>query len=222
MRSDLVAPALLGLWAASAIASPITEKSSSQNKVNTPPFGYKAGSPQSIANLKSKIHNVVWILLENRAFDNILGGVNRPGLDNVVNNGPFSNPENVSQPHGPVFSSQYKDFDSVLNDPDHSVTGNNFEFYGTYTPDNAAIADGKLTPKLDGFLNKQLIGYPTLTPKVAAEQVLGYYSESEIPTLVDIVDEFTTFNYWHSGVPGVSLLFQPGCRMMDDSSEYCN
>jgi phospholipase C len=33
---------------------------------------------------------------------------------------------------------------------------------------------------------------------------MGYYSEDEIPTLVDLVDEFTTFNYWHSCVPGVS------------------
>jgi phospholipase C len=32
---------------------------------------------------------------------------------------------------------------------------------------------------------------------------MGYYSEDEIPTMVDLVNEFTTFNYWHSCVPGV-------------------
>jgi phospholipase C len=222
MRSDLVVPTLLGLLATSAIANPITEKASSQNKVNRPPFGYKSGSPQSIANLKSKIHNVVWILLENRAFDNILGGVKRDGLDNPINNGPFSNPQSLSDPKGTTFHSQYKDFDSILNDPDHSVTGNNFEFYGTFSPDNKAIAEGKLTPKLDGFVNKQLISYPTLSPTVAAEQVLGYYSEDEIPTLVDIVDEFTTFNYWHSCVPGVSLLLQLCFRKDRYCSRVCN
>lgn len=202
MRSDLVAPALLSFLAASTIATPTFGKPPKGPIVSPPPFGYKSGSQQSIANLKSKIHNVVWILLENRAFDNILGGVRRPGLDNPINNGPFCNPQNLTNPKGKSFCSFHKDFDSILNDPDHSVTGNNFEFYGTFSPNNTLIADGKLTPSLDGFVNKQLISYSTLAPQVAAEQVLGFYSEDEIPTLVNIVDEFVTFNNWHSCIPG--------------------
>jgi len=31
---------------------------------------------------------------------------------------------------------------------------------------------------------------------------MGYYDEQEVPTLVDIVDEFATFNYWFSCIPG--------------------
>ena len=167
------------------------------------PFGYKSGSKESIANLKDKIENVVWILLENRAYDNMLGGIHRNGLDNVVNNGPFHNPQQVNDTNSKKWPSQYKDFDSVLHDPDHSVTGNNFEFYGTYTPDNEAIANGTLKPNLQGFVDRQLSNYPEITPNRAAQEVMGYYSEDEVPTLVDLVDEFTTFNYWHSCVPGV-------------------
>lgn len=166
------------------------------------PFGYAPGSPASIANLKDKIENVVWILLENRAYDNILGGVNRAGLDNVVNNGPFCNPQNVSDPSSRKWCSVFKDFDSVANDPDHSVTGNNFEFYGTFTPNNAAIANRTLTASMDGFVQRQFTRYG-ISPMLADEQVMGYYSESEVPTMVDLVNEFTTFNYWHSCVPGV-------------------
>lgn len=169
------------------------------------PFGYKSGSKESIANLKNKVENVVWILLENRAYDNMLGGIHRNGLDNVVNNGPFHNLEQVNNTQSQKWPSQYKDFDSVLHDPDHSVTGNNFEFYGTYTPDNQAIANGTLKPNLGGFVNRQLDQYPGLSPKRATQEVMGYYSEDEVPTLVDLVDEFTTFNYWHSCVPGVSI-----------------
>lgn len=168
------------------------------------PFGYTAGSPASIANLKANVENVVWILLENRAFDNILGGVKNPGLDNVVNNGPFWNPQNVSDPNSPKYYSQYKDYDSVLNDPDHSVVGNNFEFYGTESPDNNAIANGTLTPAMKGFVERELSRYPSLTPQMATKEVMGYYSQDEIPTLVDLVNQFTTFNYWYSCVPGVS------------------
>lgn len=120
------------------------------------PFGYASGSQESIANLKDKVENVVWILLENRAFDNILGGVKKAGLDNPVNNGPFFNPEDVRDPTSKKWATMPKDFDSVKHDPDHSVTGNNFQFYGTFTPDNQAVANGSLTPGMKGFVQRQL------------------------------------------------------------------
>ncbi|KAJ7212019.1 phosphatidylglycerol specific phospholipase C [Mycena pura] len=167
-----------------------------------PPFGYSAGSPKSVANLKDTIKHVVWVLLENRSFDNILGGVNRPGLDNPANNGDVCNPVNLSDPNGPKGCTRRKDFDSIANDPDHSVTGNNLEFYGQFAPDNAAIQSGQLTPTNQGFIEKQLISYPKITPDTAAAQIMGYYTEAEVPTIVDLVDEFTTFNYWFSCIPG--------------------
>ncbi|KAJ5780393.1 hypothetical protein N7457_005553 [Penicillium paradoxum] len=166
------------------------------------PFGYKSGSKESIANMKDKVENVVWILLENRGFDNILGGVKKKGLDNVVNNGPFWNPERVNDTSSKKWPSQYKNYDSVLHDPDHTVTGVNFELYGSYSPDNEAIANGSLTPNLEGFVNRQMLRYPSISAQRATDEVMGYYSEDQIPTLVDLVDEFTTFNYWHSCVPG--------------------
>ncbi|KAJ5475129.1 hypothetical protein N7539_008195 [Penicillium diatomitis] len=165
------------------------------------PFGYTSGSKESIANMKDKVENVVWILMENRGFDNILGGVHKKELDNVVNNGPFCNPVSVADPKGQTMCSQFKDFDSVTHDPDHSVTGVNFELYGTWNPDNAAIANGTLKPNLSGFVQRQAERYK-IDDKLATEEVMGYYSENEIPTMVDLVNEFTTFNYWHSCVPG--------------------
>lgn len=201
------AAALLGLLVVIAVAIPVEPMPGQTfGKVNSAPFGYKAGSADSIKNLKSKIKNVVWIVLENRSFDNILGGITRPGFDSPINNGAYCNPQNLTNPSLSNWCASAKDFDSILNDPDHSITGNNFEFYGTFNPNNQAIANGSLLPSLDGFVNKQLISYPTLAPDFAAKQVMNYYSEDEIPTLVDIIDEFTSFNYWHSCVPGVSLL----------------
>ncbi|KAF9066119.1 phospholipase C PLC-C [Rhodocollybia butyracea] len=205
MKANTTA-AFLGLLATSTSIVENLVNSSSDGSVSPAispaPFGYKAGSAESVSNLKDKIKRVVWVLLENRSFDNILGGVNRPGLDNPANHGNVCNPVNLTDPHGPEQCTRVKDFDSVLNDPDHSVTGNNLEFYGEFAPSDAAIQSGKLTPTNQGFINKQLISYPTLTPDVAAAQVMGYYSESEIPTILDVVDGFTTFNYWFSCIPG--------------------
>ncbi|KAJ7115058.1 phosphatidylglycerol specific phospholipase C [Mycena crocata] len=199
--------AFLGLLATStSIFENLAGSGNASRAVSAPaspaPFGYRAGSPASVANLKEKIKHVVWILLENRSFDNILGGVNRAGLDNPVNNGDVCNAVNVTSPNGPSLCTRLKDFDSVANDPDHSVTGNNFEFYGQFAPDNAAIQSGRLTATNQGFVDKQQVSYPKITADLAAAQVMGYYSENEIPTLVDVVDGFTTFNYWFSCVPG--------------------
>lgn len=202
MKANTLLP-LLGL-SSSAVGAVVARDSQT-------PFGYASGSKESIANLKDKVENVVWILMENRGFDNILGGVHKKGLDNVVNNGPFCNPVSVSDPKGQKECSQFKDFDSVKHDPDHSITGYNFQLYGTWHPDNAAIANGTLQANVEGFLERQIDRY-NISSKLAAEEVLGYYSEDEIPTMVDLVNEFTTFNYWHSCVPGVSPQIPFPCK----------
>lgn len=204
------AAALLGLLVVTAVAKPVEPKPGKTfGKVNKAPFGYKAGSSQSIKNLQSKIKNVVWIVLENRSFDNILGGVKRDGFDNPINNGAYCNPQNITNSGLGNWCAEKKDYDSILHDPDHSVTGNNFEFYGSYSPDNKKIADGQLKPSLNGFVEEQLARNPTLAPATGAKEVMNYYSQDEIPTLMDLIDEFATFNYWHSCVPGVSLPGSP-------------
>jgi phospholipase C len=109
--------------------------------------------------LKSKIKNVVVLEMENRALDNILGGQTLKGIENPINNGPFCLPYNLSDPSAGKACSAARDYDSVSDDPDHMVTGNNVEFYGTFTPDNAAIASGQLTPALQGFVQEQLRQY---------------------------------------------------------------
>ncbi|KAJ5970555.1 Phosphoesterase [Penicillium vulpinum] len=188
---------LLGL--SSAAMGAAVEKS---KPTTNGPWGYKAGSKESIANMKDKIENVVWILLENRGFDNILGGIKKKGLDNPINNGPFYNLEDITNPKSKNWSTSKKNYDSVLNDPDHSLTGINFQLYGEYSPDNEAIANGTLTPNMSGFIQRHMLRYPKISAQRAADEVMGFYTESQVPTIVDMVDEFTTFNDWFSCVPG--------------------
>ena len=157
----------------------------------------------SIKNLKSNIKNVVILEMENRSVDNVLGGLKIRGLDNPVNNGPFCNPLNLTDPENEECSAA-KDFDSVLDDPDHAIHGNNIEFYGTFTPDNDAIAQGRLTPSQKGFLHEQRRSYPEDSDSTLAKQVLHYYTPNQIPVLAALVENYVTFNHWHSDVPGVS------------------
>lgn len=171
-----------------------------------PPTGQsRPHSSASIANLKHKIKNVVVLEMENRSLDNLLGGQTIKGLDNPINNGPFCNPYNLTDASAGKVCSSAKDFDSILDDPDHSVIGNNIEFYGTFSPSNAAIASGKLTPTQQGFVHEQLRRYGKHVNKTSlATQVLNYYTEDEVPVFTSLVQNYLTFNHWHSDHPGVS------------------
>lgn len=170
-----------------------------------PPKRHGAHTRSSILNLKSKIKNVVVLEMENRAFDNILGGQTLKGLENPLSSGPFCNPYNVSNPSAGKACGTARDYDSVSDDPDHMVTGNNAEFFGTFTPNNAAIAAGKLTPQQMGFVQEQIRMYPGVNKTQLAQQVLNYYTEAQVPVLTSLVQNYLTFNHWHSDHPGVSF-----------------
>ncbi|KAJ5273623.1 hypothetical protein N7478_008748 [Penicillium angulare] len=185
---------LLGLLAFVAAASAMpTHKRS-----------HAAHSSSSIQNLKNKIKYVVVLEMENRSFDNLLGGQTLKGLENPINNGPFCNPYNVTDDGQGIVCSQAKDMDSILDDPDHTVTGNNIEFYGTFTPDNDAISSGELTASQKGFVSEQLRMYDgtDVNRTKLAQEVINYYTEDQLPVLTSLVQNYITFNHWHSDLPG--------------------
>lgn len=187
--------ALLGLLALAAAASGLPSPASNY-----------AAPPNSVHNLKDKIKNVVLIVMENRSLDNLLGGQTIQGLDNPINNGPFCNPVNLTDPSAGVACSKPNDYDSVVDDPDHSVGGNNIEFYGTFLPDETLIQNGQLKPSMNGFVHEQIRRYGSKQNKTVLEnQVMNYYTEEQVPVLTALTQNFVVFNHWHSGHPGVSL-----------------
>jgi phospholipase C len=171
--------------------------------------GPQPGSASSIRNLKDKIKNVVLITMENRSVDNLLGGQRIKGLENPINNGPFCNPLNLTDASQGKACSQANDYDSILNDPDHAVHGNNIEFYGTFSPNNTLIQSKQLTPTMNGFVHEQRRLYLAKTSSdVLANQVLNYYIEDQVPVITALTNKFIVFNNWHSGHPGVSQAWQ--------------
>lgn len=167
------------------------------------------GSAASVANLKDKIKNVVWLIMENRSLDNLLGGQKHKGLENPIQNGPYCNPYNVSKLCLGKACSQARDYDSVQNDPSHAVSGNTMQFYSTWTPDNKAIAEGTLKANNLGFVTEQYYNYGSkVNITELAVQVMNYYTEDQVPVMTSLVQSFLTFNHWHSDVAGVSSPFQ--------------
>ncbi|QKX54264.1 uncharacterized protein TRUGW13939_01349 [Talaromyces rugulosus] len=183
--------ALVGLLAFAAAASAVPTKRK------------QPGSTASIQNFKDKIKNVVVLVMENRSFDNLLGGQTTKGLENPINSGPYCNPYNVSDSSEGSVCSAAKDYDSIADDPDHAVYGNNFEFYGTFLPDESLIQSSKLTPSQSGFVHEQLRLYSSDANRTElATQVMNYYTEDQVPVITTLVQNFLTFNHWHSDVPG--------------------
>lgn len=172
--------------------------------IEAAPKGNQAGSDASIRNLKDKIKNVVLITMENRSLDNLLGGQKIKGLENPVNNGPYCNPYNLTDASKGKACSEPQSYDSILNDPDHGVPGNNIEFYGTFLPNNTLIQSEELKPSMNGFVHEQLRKYSSKQDQeVLANQVMNYYTEEQVPVITGLTKEFVTFNNWHSGHPGV-------------------
>ncbi|ATY64589.1 phosphoesterase superfamily [Cordyceps militaris] len=164
---------------------------------------HRPGSPESIKNLKDKIKNVVIMVMENRSFDNLMGGQTLAGLENPIQTGPYCNPLNISNPGTGTGCTEALDFDSIINDPDHSISGNNLEFYGSFTPDNAAIKAGTLQPDMSGFLTEQIRLYgKKADEQVLQTQVINYYTETQVPVITALTQNFVVFNHWHSDVPG--------------------
>lgn len=162
------------------------------------------GVNPSIANLKANIKNVVILVMENRSLDNLLGGQKLNGLDNPFHNGPFCNPFNLTDPSAGETCTAPGGVDSVKNDPGHSVTSNNFQFYGDFTPDNEAIDSGKLVAHNKGFAHEQMRMYGDKADKeFLAKQIMGYYTEEKVPVLTSLVQNYLTFNHWHADFPGV-------------------
>ena len=78
----------LGLLASLGLASPVTSEYTS---VREAPFGYKPGSKESIENLKDKVENIVWLILENRfvcpCVGHMLNEQRLPGFQLVAREG---------------------------------------------------------------------------------------------------------------------------------------
>lgn len=168
--------------------------------------GFTAGSPQSVKNLKDKIKNVVILVMENRSFDNLMGGQKIKGLENPAMTGPYCNPLNISHPDQEKGCTAALDFDSIIDDPDHSISGNNLEFFGSFNPDNEAIRSGKLRPSMKGFLTEQIRLYGGKeSEKMLQTEVINYYTEEQVPVITEISKNYVVFNHWHSDIPGVGL-----------------
>jgi len=140
-----------------------------------------------------KIEHVVVVMMENRAFDHVLGFLKAldpriQGLD-----GTESNPVNVSNPGGPSITVSHAALD---HDPDcgHSVEATCEQAWGAYpAPDPLP----SVAP-MNGFVQNAIKeGGATWGPAVMA-----CFNHTTVPVISTLAQEFAIFDEYHASVPG--------------------
>lgn len=152
-----------------------------------------AGLPatQGMAILRSKIQNVVVLMLENRSFDHLLGDL--PGGDGI--RAGLSNPD------------FRKSGDSLVDVPVRKATSPVMP----YDP-NHEFGDVALQLSLEGQAGAGMAGpmggFVESAQQVAdpkgedAYRVMEYFTRDQLPSLYALAQEFAVCNYWHSSLPG--------------------
>jgi phospholipase C len=146
--------------------------------------------PQGLDNLK----HIVVLMMENRSFDHMLGGLmnKNPKINGLTGN--ESNPDSAG---AAVRVSPNADYRGQLShDPDHHFPGVDVQIYG-----GAAFAPGRVA-NMQGFVQS----YGTQSPNVGdSHAIMNYFSPDKIPVLTTLATEYAVFNGWFSSIPGPTI-----------------
>jgi phospholipase C len=145
--------------------------------------------PAGLDNLK----HIVVLMMENRSFDHMLGGLMQkyPKINGLTGN--ESNPDTK----GATVKVQPKaEFQSQLDpDPDHHFPGVDLQIYG------GQQGDGRVA-NMQGFVKD----YFTQTNDVnRSHNIMYYFTPDKLPVLTTLATEFAVFNGWFSSIPGPTI-----------------
>ncbi|MFL6306141.1 MAG: alkaline phosphatase family protein [Candidatus Sulfotelmatobacter sp.] len=148
---------------------------------------------RSKAGIKALQHVVV-LMMENRSFDHMLGGLKarNPKIDGLSGN--ESNPDTT----GAVVKVQpLAEYQSQLDpDPNHHFAAVNLQIFGD--PSNGP----PLQPTMQGFVKS----YFNQQQNVAhSGEIMYYFAPEKLPVLTTLATQFAVFNRWFSSIPGPTI-----------------
>jgi phospholipase C len=149
----------------------------------------------------SKLKHLVVLMMENRSFDHMLGGLSLetengqkkyPGVNGLTGN--ESNPDSNGNP---VKVNPNAKFQSQLDpDPDHHFPGVDMQIFN-----GAAQGPGRAR-SMQGFVND----YFTQTHNVGkSHNIMSYFTSDKLPVLTALATHFALFNGWFSSIPGPTI-----------------
>ena len=135
------------------------------------------------------LKHVVVLMMENRSFDHMLGGLSAvdPRIDGLTGN--ESNPDPAGNVHKVEAKAKYQ---SQLDpDPNHD-----------FAPVDMQIFNGGNVATMQGFVNSY---FAERQDADHARQILYYFKPDRLPVLTTLAREYAVFNRWFSSIPGPTL-----------------
>jgi phospholipase C len=142
--------------------------------------------------ITEKAQHIVVLMMENRSFDHMLGGLKavNPAVDGLT--GSETNPDTKGNP---VQVSPTADYQSDLqNDPGHHYPDVNIQLF-----DNGPAT---VPPGMQGFVH----AYFNKTGDVKkSHNIMNYFAPDQLPVLTTLAQRYALFNRWFSSIPGPTL-----------------
>ena len=135
------------------------------------------------------LQHLVVLMMENRSFDHMLGGLRAvdPRIDGLTGN--ESNPDPAGNLHKVEAKAKYQ---SQLDpDPNHD-----------FAPVDQQIFNGGNVATMQGFVNSYFAERQDVNH---ARQIMYYFKPDRLPVLTTLAREYAVFNRWFSSIPGPTL-----------------
>jgi len=137
------------------------------------------------------IKHFIVLMMENRAFDHMLGWMHEENPKIIGLNGTQSNPWDFSNPHGKRLYVT-KTPNDVTPSPDHSINGTSTQIFGNANPQPWD------QPTMQGFVKsaRSYIG------DAYAQSVMDAWPPEHVPVISSLARNFALFDSYHASVPG--------------------
>ena len=139
------------------------------------------------------LKHIVVLMMENRSFDHMLGGLKivDPRINGLT--GKETNPDTSGEP-APVAAKA--EFQGQLDpDPDHHFPAVNKQlFFGT--PGSPAA------PAMQGFVQSYWDQQHSVSH---SRKIMYYFAPKDVPVLATLAQKFAVFNGWFSSIPGPTI-----------------
>jgi phospholipase C len=140
------------------------------------------------------LKHVVVLMMENRSFDHMLGGLKatHPNIDGLTGN--ESNPDTTG---AQVKVQPLAEYQSQLDpDPNHHFAAVNLQIFGD--PQKGP----PLQPTMQGFVKSYFNQQQNVNH---SHDILYYFSPDKLPVLSTLATEYAVFNRWFASIPGPTL-----------------
>jgi phospholipase C len=141
-----------------------------------------------------KLKHVVVLMMENRSFDHMLGGLKatNPKIDGL--NGNETNPDTTGAQVSVLPQAEYQ---SQLDpDPNHHFAAVDLQIFG------GQPAGTNRQANMQGFVKSY---YNEQQNVSHSHKILYYFTPDKLPVLKTLATEFAVFNRWFASIPGPTL-----------------